>query len=97
MATYITLLDFTEQGVRNYKQSPQRASDFKAAAQQLGVTVKQVFWTLGAHDGVLIFDAPDEQAAIAAMLNLSSLGYVKTQTLRAFAESEVQAIIEKAS
>ncbi len=53
MATYIALFDFTEQGVRDFKQSPQRAAAFKDAAQKIGVTVKEVFWTLGAHDGGL--------------------------------------------
>jgi uncharacterized protein with GYD domain len=93
MATYISLISFTEQGVREFRQSPQRASAFNSAAQKAGLRVSQVYWTLGGYDGVLIFDAPDEQAATAAMLGLGAGGNVRTQTLRAFTADEFEAIV----
>ena len=97
MATYVSLIDFTEQGLRHLEQSPQRARAFTAMAQELGVTTRQVFWTLGGHDGVLIFDADDDEAATAAMVNLARQGNVKPQTLRAFTESEFTTILERRS
>ena len=97
MATYIVLIDFTEQGIRDVKQSPQRAAAFKDAAQKMGVTVKEIYWTLGAHDGLIILDAPDEQTATAAMLSVAALGNVTTQTMRAFTASQIEAIIARTS
>ena len=97
MPTYITLLNFTEQGVANFRDSPKRAADFKASARKQGVQVRKVYWTLGTHDGVLIFDAPDEETATAALLGLGAGGNVRTQTLRAFDEAEFKAILGKAT
>ena len=97
MATYICLIDFTAEGVRNFKQSPQRAHDFQASAEKLGVSTREVFWTLGEHDGVLIFDAADDETATAAILSLAGKGNVKTHTMRAFKDSEIVGIIDRAS
>ncbi len=95
MPNYITLTHFTEQGVKNLRESPTRAASFKAAAKKLGVTVKNIFWTLGDHDTVIICEAPDDETAAAAMLSLASLGYVRPKTLRAFTASEMEAILGK--
>lgn len=95
MATFISLVNFTQQGVRDFKDSPDRAGKFNSMAQKAGVTVKEVYWTMGAHDAVLILDAPDDEAATAAMLGLASLGNVRTQTLRGFSSSEMKEIISK--
>ena len=62
MATYIILANFTEQGIRNVKDSPRRADAFKDMAQKAGVTVKELYWTLGAYDTVSIVEAPDDIA-----------------------------------
>ena len=62
-------------------------------AQKAGVTVKDVYWTMGAHDAVVIMEASDDKTATAAMLSLASLGNVRTQTLRAFDSSEIKEII----
>ena len=95
MAAYITLINFSEQGIKTIKQTQQRAQDFKTSAQKVGVTVKQVYWTLGGFDGVLVFDAPDDESATAALLGLGARGNVRTQTLRAFEESEIESILAK--
>jgi len=97
MATFISLLNFTQQGVRDFKDSPDRAAKFKSMAEKLGVTVKDVYWTMGVHDVVLILEAADDEAIAAAMLGLGSLGNVRTQTLRGFNSSEVKEIISRAS
>jgi uncharacterized protein with GYD domain len=60
MPTYIMLLNFTDQGIRNIKDSPKRADAFKNTAKKAGATVKEVFWTLGQYDVVTIVEAPDD-------------------------------------
>jgi uncharacterized protein with GYD domain len=95
MATFIATLKFTQQGIENIRESPKRASAFKTAAKKLGVKVTDEYWTLGAFDGVVIFDAPDEETATAAMLHLASLGNVTTTTARAFGASEIEKVIGK--
>ena len=97
MPTYVTLIRFTEQGARNFRDTPKRANAFRDAARNGGVAVRDVYWTMGPYDGLLVLEAPDEQTVTAAMLGLSSLGNVRTQTMRAFDESEIGAIVERAS
>lgn len=96
MPTYVSLISFTQQGAQNFQDTPRRAAAFRDAAKKAGVTVRDVYWTLGAFDGLLVLEAPDEQTVTAAMLGLASLGNVRTQTLRAFDESEIGSILEKA-
>lgn len=95
MATFISLVNFTQQGVRDFKASPDRAAKFKAMAQKTGITVKDVYWTMGVHDAVLILEADDDKSVTAVMLGLASLGNVRTQTLRGFNSSEMKEIISK--
>ena len=93
MATFIPTIKFTEQGIQSIRESPKRAAAFKSAAKKMGVNITGVYWTLGNFDGVLIFDAPDDDAATAAMLQLSSQGNVHTTTARAFGATEMEKII----
>jgi uncharacterized protein with GYD domain len=93
MATFITTMHFTEQGIKAVRDTCDRAAAFKATAQKMGVTVTGIYWTLGAFDGVIVFAAPDEATATAAMLHLSSLGNIRTQTARAFDAAEMQQIV----
>jgi uncharacterized protein with GYD domain len=95
MSTFIVLTSFTEQGVKNVKQTIERADAFKTLATKAGGTVKDIYWTLGAHDVVIVFDAPDEQTATALSLSLASRGNVRSETLRAFSASEMQGILDK--
>jgi uncharacterized protein with GYD domain len=95
MATYISTLRFTEQGLKGVADSPKRANAFKAAAKKAGVKVTAEYWTLGPFDGLVIFEAPDEETATALMLQLSALGNVQTQTARAFNAAEMGKILEK--
>jgi len=97
MATFISLANFTEQGVKNFQDTPQRSEAFKAMAKKMNVAVKEIFWTIGRYDIVLILDAPDDETIAALMLQLSSLGNVKTQTLRAFDAAGMKKIIAKTS
>ena len=93
MATYITTLHFTEQGINAVRDTCDRAATFKAAAEPMGVRVTGIYWTLGAFDGVIVWEAPDEETATAALLHLGSLGNVRTQTARAFGPAEMQKVL----
>ncbi len=93
MATFIVLLDFTDRGIRNLRDSPQRADAFTAFAERSGVNVVAQYWTIGSHDGVLIMEAPSEEKAASVLLHLGAGGNVRTTTLRAFDWAEAQELI----
>jgi uncharacterized protein with GYD domain len=97
MATYIALLQYTDQGIRNVKETTSRAAAAKEAAAKLGVKFNDLFWTLGQYDLVILAEAPDAETMTAVMLKLASLGNVKSQTLRAFRSNEMEAIMKKAA
>ena len=92
MATFITLVNFTDQGARNIKESPHRAEAFTALAKKLGVEVKSLHWTVGQYDVVTVTEGSDE-AQLATLFATASLGNVRTQTLRAFNASEIKKVI----
>ena len=95
MVTYVVLAKFTEQGVRNAKDSPKRANAFKEMAKTFGVTVKEILWTQGQYDIVTLIEAPDESSAMSLNLSLAALGNVRTETMRAFSAAEMAKIVGK--
>ena len=95
MVTYVTLMNFTDQGVRNVKDTANRASAYKNLATQLGCTVKEIWWTQGQYDVVSIVEAPDDASATALAMSIGKLGYIRTQTLRAFSAAELAPIMDK--
>jgi len=95
MVTYITLLNFTEQGIKNVKQTVQRAKAFEELVKKHGGTTKSVYWTQGAHDLVATIEAPNEESGLAILLTLGLLGNVRSQTLRAFTAEEMGRIVGK--
>jgi uncharacterized protein with GYD domain len=95
MATYITLITFTERWAKGFKDTGTRAAEFKSHAKKHGIEVKEQYWCMGAYDRLIIFDAPDDETATAAMLSLSSRENVRTQTLRSFTATEMAKIVEK--
>lgn len=95
MATFITTIKFTQQGIKGIDETTRRAASLKAAAKKLKVKVKDVYWTLGDHDGVLIFDAPDDETATTLLLHLGADGNVQTSTVRAFTSAEMDKILTK--
>jgi uncharacterized protein with GYD domain len=97
MATYITLMNYTDQGIHNVKDTAKRADAFKAMAQKAGATVKGIYWTQGQYDLVSILEAPNEEAATSLLLSVGALGNVRTQTLRAFSAEEIGRILSKIS
>ena len=95
MITYVVLMNFTDQGIRNAKDTLKRADAFKDIAKKFGATVREMFWTQGLHDIVVITEAPDEASGTALNMSLCALGNVRTQTLRAFSANEMKQIIAK--
>jgi uncharacterized protein with GYD domain len=95
MATYIMLGKFTEQGIRNVKDTAKRAEALRTMAKKVGVTVKELYWTLGKYDVATILDAPDEASVTALGLSVGALGNVRTQTLRAFTAEEIGPILKR--
>ena len=95
---FITLMNFTDLGVRNIKDTVGRAKAFREMAHsKFGVEIRDIYWTLGDYDVIAITDAPDEETATALALALNSLGNVKAHTLRAFSSKEMKEIIAKIS
>ena len=95
MMTYIVLATFTDQGVKNAKDSPKRAEAFWQMATTFGVTVKDIFWTQGRYDIVTVVEAPDELSATALNLSLGALGNIRTESLRAFSSEDMMKIVAK--
>jgi uncharacterized protein with GYD domain len=95
MATYVTLIKWTEKGVKDVKNTCKRAAELDTHAKKHGIEIKGQYWCMGAFDGVMIFDAPDDETATAAMLSLDSREYVSTQTLRSFTATEMGKILAK--
>ena len=95
MATFITTIKFTQQGVKAIDETTKRAAEVRASAKKLGVKVTDIYWTLGDHDGVLIFEAPDDETTAAFLLHLGATGNVHTTTARAFTAAEMDKILTK--
>jgi len=93
--TYISLVKFTEKGLQNAKQTTQRLDAWAVKVQSMGVTIKEMYWTLGEYDQVCIFEAPDDETAASVLLAAGMLGNIRTQTMRAFSESEMKGILSK--
>ena len=95
MATFISLFGWTEQGIRNVKDTADRAHKFKNSIQAAGGTVKHIYWTMGRYDGVIVFEAPDDATAAAVMMGGCAQGNVRTETLRAFDENDITEVLGK--
>lgn len=93
MTTYLMLLNWTDQGIKNVKDSPKRLDAVKKLAKDLGGEVKSFYMTLGAYDLVLIMEMPNNDKLASFALKLGSLGNVRSTTLRAFSEDDYRRII----
>src|ERR1041384_1311982 len=91
--TYNSLVKFTDKGIQNAKQTTQRVATWAAKVQSMGVTIKQMYWTLGEYDQVCIFEAPDDETAASVLLAADMLGNIRTQTMRAFTAAEMEKIL----
>ena len=95
MARYISLFRFADQGVRNIKDTVKRGDAAMAEAEKMGMKIIEEFWTMGAYDIVALFEAPDDETMTAFACKVSSLGNVKTETMRAFRKDEMEGILSK--
>jgi uncharacterized protein with GYD domain len=95
MPTYVLLIDWTQQGVANFKESVDRYEAAQSQFEGMGVSFKDIYWTLGSHDIVSIAEAPDGETLAAALLMLASQGNVRTTTLRALSAEEMRGVIAK--
>jgi uncharacterized protein with GYD domain len=96
MPTYVSLISFTDQGVRTFKDTVDRAETGKKLASSFGGSLKEIYWTLGPYDIVAVSEAPDDESATAFALTLSSQGNVRTTTMRAFDADAMKGIIASA-
>ena len=97
MATYISLINWTDQGIRNFSDTLQRSDAAKALAQRMGGSIASIYWTVGQYDLVTIAEFPDDETGTAFLLALGSQGNVRTTTLRAYNSAEVAGVIGKLS
>jgi uncharacterized protein with GYD domain len=95
MATFVLTLDWTDQGIRNLREAPKRSEAAKALAKKVGVEIKEVYLTTGAHDILLLAEAPLGDHITKFALALSSLGNVRTSTSRAWPEAEWSKLISE--
>jgi uncharacterized protein with GYD domain len=96
MTRFLSLLTFTDQGIRNVKQSIQRANEFRKLVEAAGGKVVSQYWLVGEADGCVVFEAPDDQAASALLLSLGQQGNVRTRTLRVYDTKEFEKVLAKA-
>jgi uncharacterized protein with GYD domain len=93
MPTYISLLRFTEQGVQNIKESPQRLDAAKRAFEAMGAEMKAFYLVMGQYDMVVISEGPDDETAAKLVLAIASQGAIRTETFRAFTEDEYRNLV----
>ncbi len=95
MPTYVSLIHWTEQGLKNYKDTTQRLEDFTKLAESKGGRVREAVYTVGEYDIVIVTEFPDDETATATLLQVGSIGNVRTNTMRAFAADEMGGIISR--
>lgn len=95
MARYVSLIQFTDQGIRNIKDTVKRNAASMAEAEKMGVKIIEALWTMGAYDVVVLLEAPDDETMTAFAPKVSALGSVKTQTTRAFRREEMEKLLAK--
>ena len=96
MPTYVSLVQFTDKGIQAAKETTQRVTDWAAKVKPMGVSIKDMYWTLGHYDQVCVFEAPNDETAASVLLAADMLGNIRTQTMRAFTSSEMKMILDKA-
>jgi uncharacterized protein with GYD domain len=95
MPTYVSLINWTDQGIKNFRDTVRRAEDFRGLVQRNGGQVRQIVWTLGEYDVVGVVDFPDDETATVTLLQLGALGNVRTKTMKAFDAEQMTAIIQR--
>lgn len=94
MPHYISLVNWTDQGIRTVKDTPKRADTVTALANKLGAKM-QIFYTMGEYDVVSVIEAPNDDVAMQLMLEIGKLGNVRTKTMKAWSLAEATKVISK--
>lgn len=97
MTTYVSLGNWTERGAQNFPDAIKRADEFTKLVENSGGSVREILWTLGEYDSLAIVDYPDDETAVASLLQVGSEGQIRTRTMRAFGPDEMSGIIRKAT
>jgi uncharacterized protein with GYD domain len=97
MPTYVLLINWTDQGIRNVKDTIKRAKAFKSAVERSGGKMLDAYYTMGQHDFVATVEFPNDESAMSILLALGVRGNVSTTTLKTFSLSEVEKVISKLS
>ena len=97
MPTYVLLINWTDQGIRNVKDTIKRAEAFKSAVRRSGGKMLDAYYTMGQHDFVATVELPNDESAMSILLGLGVRGSVRTTTLKAFSLSEVDKVVSKLS
>jgi uncharacterized protein with GYD domain len=95
MATYISFLSLTEQGVKTIKDLPARIAAGRQAFEANGGKLIQYYLTMGAQDAVIVFEAPDDETVASIALDTAGLGNIRTTSMRAFTEAEIPGVLSK--
>jgi uncharacterized protein with GYD domain len=97
MPTYVTLMNWTDQGIRNVRDTVNRREQADALAEKHGAKIEQVYWTVGPYDLVTIVEAPDDESVTAMLLELGTGGNLRTTTLRAYGSEQMSGILQRLS
>jgi len=97
MNTYVSLVNWTDQGIRNFRDTTRRAEEFSKLVENSGGIVRDLLWTVGEYDMVCVTDFPDDESGVAALLQVGSAGNIRSRTLRAFGSEEMTRIIGRTS
>jgi uncharacterized protein with GYD domain len=97
MPLYVALINFTDQGIKNYRDTVRRAEDYQGLVEKHGGQVRQLLWTLGQYDLVVVTELPDDETATAVVLQTVAAGNVRTTTLKAFDAEQMRGILERTS
>jgi uncharacterized protein with GYD domain len=95
MSTYVSLINWTEQGIRNFAQTAERSEATRELARSMGGEVKDIYWTMGPYDVVAIADFPDDESGTAFLLALGAQGNLRSTTMRAFDQEGIRSILGK--
>ena len=94
MATFVSLVNWTDQGIKHYRDTLRRAEDYRGLVDKHGGQVHQLVWTLGEYDVVAVTEFPDDETATAVALQTGALGNIRTTTMKAFDAAQMRAIIQ---
>lgn len=95
MPAYVSLVSWTDEGIKKFRDTAERARNFAALVEQSGGRVREFLYTVGDYDMVAVTDFPDDESGVAVLLQVGSLGFVRTKTMRAFSADEMAAIVNR--